>query len=194
VRIALIMETVASWVATIATIAAACMTASNLGSRITGYGFIVFTLGSIAWFALGLLSGQPALVWTNIVMTALNIFGVWRWLGRQSKVELGAERAQASSKILASETLFPATLLGRAPLVGRDGTHLGTLVDAMIGCGNGRLSYLVVAEGGVAGVGETLRRVEWDQAAVKNNTVTAHFDASAFGRLPTLARDNWPGQ
>ena len=56
------MDQIASWVATIATIIAACMTASNLGSRITGYGFIVFTIGSIAWLALGLLTGQPALV------------------------------------------------------------------------------------------------------------------------------------
>ena len=42
------METTLSWVATIATIVAATITASNLGSRITGYGFIVFTIGSIA--------------------------------------------------------------------------------------------------------------------------------------------------
>ena len=84
------MDQIASWVATIATILAACMTASNLGSRITGYGFAVFTIGSIAWLALGLLTGQPALVWTNIVMTGLNLFGIWRWLGRQAKVEEGA--------------------------------------------------------------------------------------------------------
>ncbi len=83
------MDTIASWVATIATIAAACLTASNLGARITGYGFIVFTVGSIAWLALGLLTGQPALIWTNIVMTLLNLFGVWRWLGRQASVEQG---------------------------------------------------------------------------------------------------------
>lgn len=188
------METTASWIATIATIAAACMTASNLGARITGFGFVVFTVGSIAWLALGLLTGQPALLWTNIVMTVLNLFGVWRWLGRQSKVEQGAEQAQSSSAALASETLFPATLLGRAPLVGRDGHSLGTLVDAMVGCDSGRVRYLVVAEGGVAGVGETLRRVEWDQASVERDTVIAGFGADAFGTLPTLARDNWPGR
>ncbi|MEO7241202.1 MAG: PRC-barrel domain-containing protein [Sphingomicrobium sp.] len=188
------MDTIASWVATIATIAAACMTASNLGSRITGFGFAVFTVGSIAWLALGLLTGQPALVWTNIIMTLLNLFGVWRWLGRQSKVEQGAERAQSKSEHLASETLFPATLLGRAPLVGRDGAPLGTLVDAMIGSGSGRLNYLVVAEGGVAGVGETLRRVDWEDAGIDGDTVTARFAGAEFARRPKLARDNWPGR
>lgn len=188
------METTASWVATIATIAAACMTASNLGSRITGFGFAVFTLGSIAWLALGLLTGQPALVWTNIVMTLLNLFGVWRWLGRQSKVEQGAERAQAKSAALASETLFPATLLGRASLLGRDCRNLGTLVDAMVGCGSGRIQYLVIAEGGVAGVGETLRRVEWTEVRIEGDQALAAFASDRFAKLPTLASDNWPGR
>ena len=40
------MDNLAIWVAPIATTLAALMTASNLGSRITGYGFIVFTIGS----------------------------------------------------------------------------------------------------------------------------------------------------
>jgi len=40
------MESIATWVAPIATTIAALMTASNLGSRITGYGFIVFTTAS----------------------------------------------------------------------------------------------------------------------------------------------------
>ena len=63
-----------SWVATAATIIAACMTASNLGTRITGSGFIVFTVGSIAWIAVALMTGQSALLWTNIVLTFLNLF------------------------------------------------------------------------------------------------------------------------
>ena len=47
------METIATWVAPIATTIAALMTASNLGSRITGWGFVVFTLGSLGWITLG---------------------------------------------------------------------------------------------------------------------------------------------
>jgi len=41
------MEELIGWVATIATVAAALVTASNLGSRITGYGFAVFTVGPL---------------------------------------------------------------------------------------------------------------------------------------------------
>ena len=86
-----------SWIATIATIIAASMTAANLGSRITGYGFCVFLIGSLAWLATGLGTGQPALTWTNVVLTMLNIFGIWRWLGRQAKVEEGARAASEAS-------------------------------------------------------------------------------------------------
>ncbi len=188
------METIVSWIATVATIAAACMTASNLGARITGFGFIVFTVGSIAWLTLGVLTAQPALLWTNAVLTGLNLFGVWRWLGRQARVEAGAERAAEKSAALCGETLSPATLLARAPVVGRDGVALGTMVDAMIGCSSGRLAYLVVAEGGLAGVGEVLRRVEWSGAEIAGDEVTTRLDGAAFARLPTLARDNWPGR
>jgi sporulation protein YlmC with PRC-barrel domain len=92
------------------------------------------------------------------------------------------------------ESLFPASLLGSAKLVSRDGTELGTLVDAMLGCRSGRLNYLVVAEGGVAGVGETLRRVDWQQAAVDGDRLSVGFDAARFGALPKLARDDWPGR
>ena len=188
------MDQIASWVATIATILAACMTASNLGWRITGIGFIVFTVGSIAWLALGLLTDQPALIWTNIAMTALNLFGVWRWLGRQASVEQGAERAVATSERLPGDTLFPASLLTRAKLVGRNGEALGTLVDAMVASGSGRLNYLVVSEGGVAGVGERLRRIDWSAAELDGEQVRAGLDAYGFARLPELAKDEWPGQ
>ena len=79
-----------SWVATVATVIAASITAANLGARITGYGFCVFLIGSLAWVVTGVMSGQAALTWTNILLTVLNVFGIWRWLGRQAKVEDGA--------------------------------------------------------------------------------------------------------
>ena len=53
------MTDIVSWIATLATIGAALMTASNLGPRITGYGFIVFTVGALAWLALGLPYAKP---------------------------------------------------------------------------------------------------------------------------------------
>ncbi len=83
------------WFATAATVIAASITAANLGSRITDYGFCVFLAGSLAWLTAGFLSGQQALTWTNAILTILNMFGIWRWLGRQTKVEEGVQKAAA---------------------------------------------------------------------------------------------------
>jgi hypothetical protein len=179
-----------SWVATIATIIAASMTASNLGARITGYGFCVFLVGSLAWLATGLMTGQPALSWTNTVLTGLNIFGIWRWLGRQTKVEEGARTAAAASEQTPGEAMFPISLLSRAA-VASGGTELGRCIDAMAGRCSGRLSYVVVSHGGVAGVGETLRRLPWAVTSVEGDQVITNADPN---QLEILPRDQWPGR
>jgi membrane protein implicated in regulation of membrane protease activity len=182
-----------SWIATIATIVAASMTASNLGSRITGYGFAVFLIGSLSWLATGLLTQQPALVWTNAVLTLLNIFGVWRWLGRQASVEEGGRAASEASEETPGEALFPVSLLGHAAVRNRD-ADLGRCIDAMAGCRSGRLGYLVVSEGGIAGVGETLRRLPWSSAQVDGETIVAGLGAAEFAALEELPRDQWPAR
>jgi hypothetical protein len=182
-----------SWVATIATIIAASMTAANLGSRITGYGFAVFLIGSLAWLATGIMTDQPALTWTNVVLTLLNIFGVWRWLGRQAKVEEGARAAAEASEETPGEALFPISLLTRAPVIA-SGEHLGNCIDAMAGCRSGRLDYVVVSEGGIGGVGETLRRLRWDDAHVEGETVIARLALDEFERLDELSREQWPAR
>jgi len=187
------MEDIASWLAPVATTIAALMTASNLGSRITGYGFAVFTVGSLAWLALGVTTGQSNLVWQNAVLTALNLFGVWRWLGRESQIEEGGRSAQKESRGTPGEALFPASLLGRAKVLGPGDKELGRAVDAMIGCASGRLSYLVVSEGGVAGVGETLRRVDWNGVEAKGEEIRSSFHPRQFRALAELDKDNWPG-
>lgn len=182
-----------SWAATIATIVAAFMTASNLGSRVTGYGFAVFTVGALCWIAVGVLTNQPALMWTNVVLTALDIFGVWRWLGRQAGVEEGGRAASEASELTPGEALFPVSLLTRAP-VRCEGEEVGHCIDAMAGSRTGKLDYLVVSEGGVAGVGERLRRLPWAAAHIDAETVVAHVGAADFGQLNVLQRDEWPAR
>jgi hypothetical protein len=188
------MDQTISWVATAATIVAASITASNLGSRITGYGFIVFTVGSVSWFAFGLMSGQPALVWTNAVLTFLNLFGIWRWLGRQARIEEGAKAGAEESQRAPGEDLFALSMLTKATLSTADGTTLGRSVDAMAGCSSGRLQYLVVSEGGMAGVGETLRRLPWQQCRVENDRVIAVIDPDGLTTLERIEPDHWPGR
>ena len=182
-----------SWIATIATIFAASMTASNLGSRITGFGFAVFTFGALCWIAVGLVTHQPALLWTNVVLVVLDIFGIWRWLGRQARVEEGAHNAAMLSKATPGEALFPVSLLLRAPVECR-GEEVGHCIDAMAGCRSGRLSYVVVSQGGVAGVGETLRRLPWAEVYADGDKLTARLEPRELDRLEKLARDEWPGR
>ena len=186
------MEQLASWAAPVATTIAALMTASNLGSRITGYGFIVFTVGSLAWMTVGVTTGQANLVWQNVILTGLNLFGIWRWLGRQARIEDGGSAAQQVSQGMASETLFPASLLAKAKVVGAGGADLGTAVDAMLGCRSGRPAYVVVAEGGIAGVGETLRRLDWTEVRVEEERLVTALEGT--DGLELLERDQWPGR
>lgn len=187
------MADIISWLATAATIIAACMTASNLGARITGYGFAVFTIGSLAWLATGLLTNQPALMWTNIVLTGLNLFGVWRWLGRQARVEEGGEAAAIASRHTPGEALFPVSLLAKAPVECR-GREVGHAIDAIAGCRSGHLAYVVVSEGGVAGIGETLRRLPWDVAQIERDRIVAVISPERFAALEELPKDQWPGR
>jgi hypothetical protein len=182
-----------SWIATFATVFAALMTASNLGSRITGYGFALFALGALCWIGVAVLADQPALMWTNIVLFAVDLFGVWRWLARQASVEEGARVAAEASEYTPGEALFPISALGRAAVRCGD-KEVGHCIDAMAGCNSGKLDYLVVSEGGVAGVGERLRRLPWSAAHVEDETIVSHLDPWRFERLEELQRDEWPAR
>lgn len=183
-----------SWLATGATVTAALVTASNLGARITGYGFVIFLFGSVAWLIVGATTGQAALLWTNAILTLLNMFGIWRWLGRQRRMEEGAEAAQAASRETPGEGLFPASLLTRAEVVDDDGAAVGHGIDAMVGSRSGLIHYLVVSAGGLVGVGEQLRRLDWREAAFDRDRLRLPMSRSEFESLPTLPRDDWPAQ
>lgn len=186
------MQQIASFLAPIATTIAALIVASNLGARITGFGFVVFTVGSVSWTVLGYATDQPNLLWQNVVLTGLNLFGIWRWLGWQARIEEGAETAAKDSEAESGETLFPVSLLTKGRVIAKDGEEVGRCVDAMAGCTDGRLAYLVVAEGGVAGVGETLRRLPWSGCSVDEHRVLAPVALSRFCALEPLEADHWP--
>lgn len=187
------MEQIASIVAPVATTIAAFVVAANLGARITGYGFIVFAIGSVAWAVLGHATGQPSLLWQNVLLTALNLFGIWRWLGRQSRFEDGAHSASEASEHGPGEALFPVSLLAKASIVDGQGREVGSCIDAMAGCDSGRLRYVVASEGGVAGVGETLRRLPWSAARIDGERIATRLGAGGFCALEPIHKDEWPG-
>ncbi|MGB3710231.1 MAG: hypothetical protein WA985_00925 [Erythrobacter sp.] len=60
---------------------AAFIVSLNLGSRPTGWGFVIFVTSSIALIAWGFLNDEgEGIGWQNIGLLAINIVGVYRYL------------------------------------------------------------------------------------------------------------------
>ncbi len=93
------MESIAQWVAPAATTLAAIITAANLGSRITGWGFVVFCVGALGWIVIAASTHQTSLLWQNAFLLLVDIFGVWRWLGMRARYEKGAGAATEKTRI-----------------------------------------------------------------------------------------------
>jgi hypothetical protein len=184
----------AGWIAPIATMIAAMMTAANLGARVTGWGFVVFTVGSIAWSIVGIASGQTNLVATNAFLTLVNGVGIWRWLGRQRAYEDGGEAAKEASRRSASPTLFTATGLGNMPVIDSLGEEVGRSVEALMSCESGDVAYVVVASGGLGGIDETLRAVARPDLSFGCDRLALAMTAEAFAQLAPLASGDWPGE
>ncbi len=188
------MDDIAGWIAPIATMVAAMMTAANLGPRVTGWGFIVFTVGSIAWSVVAVLSGQQNLLWSNGFLTVVNLVGIWRWLGREAKYDDGARAARSVSARHGTPTLFPIGEIAGRPLLARDGRTIGHGVGAMAECDGGRIAYLVVGEGGVAGVGERLHAIAWADLVVRDDGYMVDLDEQRLAALPEIDAAAWPAK
>lgn len=186
------MEEIAGWVAPIATMIAAMMTAANLGARVTGWGFIVFTVGSIAWTTVGLTTGQTNLVASNGFLMVVNVVGIWRWLGRQAAYEDGAKSAQAASRRSSAPTLFTASGIGGMDVVDERGRSLGHAVEALIECSTSAVSYVVVASGSKVGLDEQLRAVSREHVKFGCDDLKLHLTSEEFEALPVLEAGQWP--
>jgi hypothetical protein len=188
------VEDAAGWTAPIATTIAALITAANLGARVTGIGFIVFLIGSIAWSTVGYLTDQPNLLYQNILLCVINAIGIWRWLGREARYDMGAKEAARTSVREPGETLFPISRLAGGELTSASGATLGRTIDAMAACRDGRIHYVVVSEGGIGGVGERLHALRWEDLAIGADTTGTRLTAETLAQLPVLEPGDWPGQ
>jgi hypothetical protein len=168
---------------------AAMMTAANLGARITGWGFVVFTVGSVCWSVVGIGAGQTNLVATNIFLTLVNLIGIWRWLGRQRAYEDGAKAATEASRRSSAPSLFTATGIAGMPAVDAKGEALGSSVEALIETASGNISYVVIASGGL---NERLRAVPRDRILFGCDRLVVDLAQKDFEALPVLAPGDWP--
>jgi Gpi18-like mannosyltransferase len=75
------------WSAAICAAIAAFMVSLDLGRRMTGFAFILFTLSSIGFIAYGLMDPEPeaAIASLNFVLLLINLNGVYRYLIRKKK-------------------------------------------------------------------------------------------------------------
>ena len=75
------------WYGAIAGAIAALIVSLDLGRRATGWAFVIFVTSSIALISWGLLGEESEGIGTqNIVLLAINLLGVYRYLIRKKKV------------------------------------------------------------------------------------------------------------
>jgi sporulation protein YlmC with PRC-barrel domain len=186
------MISLVGWLATIATMIAAMMTASNLGARVTGWGFVVFSISSVCWTTLGYATGQTALVATNGFLMLTNLVGIWRWLGQQTKYEDGGRSAETASQRSDTPNLFTATGLIGMAVDDTSGMNLGRVVEALIECSTGRINYVVISDERYAGLEETLRAVPLESLRIGYTRMTLLLDGPSFLSQPGLKSRDWP--
>jgi hypothetical protein len=95
------------WIAAIGTILAAAMVAADYNRRVTGLGFILFSIVACMWVYSGLTApdGMPLAI-QNGVLLFINLFGVWQFLISQKKkreIDKAAEIAEQAKEEIAQE-------------------------------------------------------------------------------------------
>lgn len=185
------MGEIAGWIAPVATAIAAIMTASNLGTKVTGWGFVVFSVGSVAWMMVALATDQTNLLLTNGFLTLVNIVGIWRWLGRQATYDKGARAAEADSDLTSGPDLFQLGGLPGKPVKDRNGETLAHVIDGMAECGSGRITYLVIREGSEAALTEKLHELPWREISIDQERIMFN---GGMSDLPEIDSAHWPGR
>lgn len=184
----MVVQDVTQWIAPAMTTIAAIMTAANAGARVTGYGFVAFSIGSLAWGVYAWLTGQDSLLLQNVILLGVNMAGVWRWLGRAARYSKGVHAAQDRSP----EPLIAASALFGMKAVDKYNEPAGKLIDVMIACQTGRIAYGTLSHGGVSGVGERLFAVPWRDLDVTEERVQVDTVVARLERAPAIERDKWP--
>jgi hypothetical protein len=78
------MVTALQWYGAVAGAIAALIVSLDLGRRWTGIGFVIFVTSSIALIAWGFLGPEAKGIGTqNIILFAINLIGVYRYLIRK---------------------------------------------------------------------------------------------------------------
>ncbi len=186
------MNTAADWLAPAATMVAAVMTAANLGARVTGWGFVIFTIASLCWIVVGVQGGQQSLVIANGFLCVVNAIGVWRWLGRQARYEAVGNAAETAGAEPSRPAVFAATAVAGRAIVDASGATVGEAVEAIVDCETGTIRHIVVRFGGVGGIGEQIVALPLAQVRLHAKSILSQVPAEELARLPRLDDEQWP--
>lgn len=177
------MADAAGWFALAATCIAALMTAANLGARVTGWGFVVFTFGAVGWAVVGWVQHEQQLLYSNVFLGIVDVFGVWRWLHHRVRIADTAE-AEERSSAKAGEKLFSLGKLDGMEVLSASGEAIAHAVDALARCRDGRIDFMIIRVGGVGGLGETLHRLPWADATIGDGVIRTALGPDSIARLP----------
>lgn len=186
------MDGLTGWLASIATIIGGLMVAANLGSRVTGWGFVALTLGSACWSINALQNQASSLLVANLVLAAVNGFGIWRYLGRRLRIEQGSSTAIERSATAPVPSLASSARLLEQPLFLRNGVQFGTVIDMMLHCRQQDLAYVVVAFDGIGGIGEELRALPAAKLRLGPAGLETVLPESRIRALPPVDPSAWP--
>lgn len=160
--------------------------------RVTGWGFVIFTFGSLAWIGVAAMAEEQSQLLTHLFLTVVNVFGIWRWLGREARYEAGGSNAAHQSNRANVPSLFSSIGLAGSKVTGNDDEQLGTVIDAMLRCDNAEIAYVVIGDGGLGGIGETLRAVDPSRLEFKSDGIVAQIGRDAFLAMPPIDDSAWP--
>jgi hypothetical protein len=169
---------------------AAMMTAANLGARVTGWGFVIFLIGALAWITVSLGTGQHDLLWSNALLAIVDVIGIWRWLGRRATLDDGAAVAARNARH-SPAPLFSADLFGQVPFENSAGETIAHTVGAMVEGKSGRISYVVVREGNAA-QGVRYAAVPWDWLHVDGDKIRLRDAAGSLSAFASIDPAIWP--
>ena len=68
----------AKWIGTIFGVVGAALIALNIA--VSGWGFVLFLVSSVSWTVAGVMMRENSLILLNVVFTAINLLGIYRWL------------------------------------------------------------------------------------------------------------------
>ncbi|WP_419815239.1 PRC-barrel domain-containing protein [Glacieibacterium sp.] len=94
----------------------------------------------------------------------------------------------------AQTTLVAAGALLESSVLGSDGKALGKVAEIMMIAGKGDIAYVVLASGGMLGIGETLHAVTWCDFTIDpaDGHLSLPMTAAELAARPGFDKDNWP--